>query len=83
MKRYFNKDWKFYLTENNVWKILIRIPCTYVGYRLMLFSRLLLKIGKQRCSYCGEKQNINTGLHMHISRKGMRCGNNNECYKKP
>ena len=82
LSKYFSKEWKFYLTTNKIWDILIRIPCTYVGYKLMIFSRWLLKIGEKRCSYCGEEQNINTGLHMHVSKKGLRCGNSNKCWKK-
>jgi len=82
IKVYFGKDWKFYLTTSRAWKIVIQIPFTYIGYKLMLFSRWMLKIGRERCSYCGEEQTIATGLHMHASKKGMRCGNSNQCYLK-
>ena len=82
IKTIFGKDWKFYITTSSPWRVLIRVPCTYFGYKLILFSRWLLKIGRERCSYCGERQDRNTGLHMNASIKGMRCGNRNECYRK-
>ena len=83
LKQYFGRDWRFFWTTNIVFKKLVRVPCTYLGLKLMKLSRWLLKIGRERCSWCGAKQDGNTGLHMHATKKGMRCGDTPmSCYKK-
>ncbi len=75
IKQYFGKDWKFFWTTNIVWDKLVQIPCDFLGLKLLKFSRKLLRIGAKSCSWCGDKQNKNTGMHMHASKKGFRCGN--------
>ena len=73
--QYFGKDWKFFWKTSKAWEAVIRKPSTWIGLNLLRLSRSLLRIGRDRCSWCGAKQNRNTGIHMSASRKGMRCDN--------
>ena len=74
-KQRFGRDWKFFWMQDSFIGKYIKILCDYFGFKLLLLSRKLMRIGGKRCSWCGEKQNKNTGLHMSASKKGLRCGN--------
>lgn len=84
IKRYFGKDWKFFWTTSKVWKIFICKPSTYFGLKLVKYNigKKLLRIGRERCSWCGAKQTRESGLFMSASRKGLRCSNK-DCMDKP
>lgn len=75
VKQRFGRNWKFFWMEDSWIGSVIKNTSDYLGFKLLLLSRKLMRIGGKRCSWCGEKQNRNTGMHMHASRKGMRCGN--------
>lgn len=83
MYKYFGKDWKFFWKTSVAWRVLVRIPCTWLGYKLLTLGRKMIRVGYIRCSWCGEEQNRHTGLHMSASKKGMRCCNHNNCSSKP
>ena len=84
IKRYFGKDWKFFWTTCIVWEKIVKIPCDFLGLKLLVVSKKLLRIGSKSCSWCGDKQNRNTGLHMSASKKGLRCCRlNKDCDKQP
>ena len=74
IRQLLGKDYKYFWSETTYIGSKYKILCDYIGYKLLKLSRDLLRIGGKRCSYCGEKQNRNTGLHMAFSRKGLRCG---------
>lgn len=82
IKNYFSKDWKFFWTRSLVWRILIKNPSAYLGLKLFILGRKLMRIGSKNCSWCGDSQNRNTGLFMSYSKKGLRCSNK-DCMDKP
>lgn len=85
IKRYFGRDYKFFWTQSKIWKTLICKPSTYFGLKLLKYNigKKLLRIGRERCSWCGAKQTRETGMFMSVSRKGLRCMSFKECDKKP
>ena len=82
IKNYFGKDWKFFWKTSWLYKNTIQSFCAYFGIRLFILSRKLMRIGAKNCSWCGDSQNINTGLFMSYSKKGLRCSNK-DCMEKP
>jgi len=89
--RYFGKDYKYFWTTSTFWDYLVKRPFDYLALKLMSLSKYLLKvsrkmlrIGGKSCSWCGDKQNRNTGLHMSASKKGFRCcRSGKDCDRKP
>lgn len=67
IQRYFGKDWKFFWTTNIVWKKLVRVPCTYLGLKLMNLARVLLRIGRNRCSWCNSTDDTK---YVHLAQSG-------------
>lgn len=83
-KQRFGRDWKFFWMQDSYVGAAYKNICDYLGFKLLKISRKLMRIGYKRCSWCGEEQNMSTGMHMHASRKGMRCGNQSKsCCDKP
>ena len=91
-KQLFGKDYKFFWRYDTAVGNLYGVVLNRLGMKLLTLSRKMLRKGGghfrdkyyQNCSWCGGVQNINTGLHMHASNKGMRCGRTPvECCKQP
>lgn len=88
MKKYFSKDWKFYWRYDSPIGNLYGVILNRIGLIFLTIGRKCLRRGGgkfrgkyyQNCSWCGV---IYTDAHMHISRKGNRCGITTHCYKKP
>ena len=85
LKRYFGRDWKFFWTQSKIWKLFICKPATYFGLKLVKYNigKKLLRIGSERCSWCGAEQTRETGLFMSASKKGFRCMGLRDCHNKP
>ena len=88
MKNYFKQKlgegWRSFRSSNSGIGRRYMESCDYVGSKLLTVSRKLLRIGGKRCSWCGEHQTRETGMHMTASKKGLRCGNNKlSCSDKP
>lgn len=79
---FFNKDYKFFWRHETTIGNLYGVVLNRLGMLLLKLARKVLRKGGgsykgkfyQNCSWCGGIQTRETGLHMHVSRKGSRCG---------
>ncbi len=92
IKKYFGKDYKFFWRNDSILGNIYGVILNRLGVLLLKLSRKLLRKGGgsfrgkfySNCSWCGGVQTRETGLHMHISRKGARCGiTNKQCCDQP
>jgi len=91
MKKYFSKDWKFFIRMDSVIGQWYGVFINRMGMKLLSIGRKLIGKGGgtfngkyyQNCSWCGDTQGSG-GLHMSASRKGMRCERQTPvCGKRP
>ena len=85
-KKYFTKDWKFYLRNDSKIGNWYGVLLNRIGLQLLKLGRKALRKGGgtfrgkhyMNCSWCGDSQEYPEGLHMSVSRRGARC-----CKVKP
>lgn len=91
-KQLLGKEYKFFWRRDTFIGNLYGVILNRLGMKLLNLGRKMIRKGGgkfrnehyQNCSWCGGVQNVNTGLHMHISNKGLRCGCTPiECNKQP
>lgn len=81
IKNRVGKDYKFFWVYETKVGEYYRTIMDWIGIKLLILARWFLKKGCKSCSHCGAKQTTATGLHMSVSRKGMRCGLSTDCDK--
>lgn len=92
VKKYFSKDWKFFWRYDSIIGNIYGVILNRLGLLFLTIGRKMIRRGGgsfagkfySNCSWCGAEQTVSTGLHMHCSRKGSRCGiRNKDCHDQP